>query len=37
MVEPAANGRYNLVAYNAPTETEVEIANAQRVRYVRKA
>lgn len=37
MVEPAPNGRYNLVAYNAPAEPDVEIANAQRVRYVRKA
>lgn len=37
MVEPASDGRYNLVAYNAPIEPEVEITNAQRVRYVRKA
>jgi phage repressor protein C with HTH and peptisase S24 domain len=37
MVEPASNGRYNLVAYNAPAELDVEIANAQRIRYVRKA
>lgn len=37
MVEPAPDGRYNLIAYNAPIEPDVEIANAQRVRYVRKA
>jgi len=37
MIEPAANGLYNLVAYNAPIELDVEIVNAQRVRYVRKA
>lgn len=37
MVEPAPDGRYNLVAYNAPIEPDVEILNAQRVRYVRKA
>lgn len=37
MVEPAPDGRYNLVAYNAPVEPDVEIVNAQRVRYVRKA
>lgn len=37
MVEPAPNGHYNLVSYNAPLEPDVEIANAQRVRYVRKA
>lgn len=37
MVEPASGGRYNLIAYNAPVEPDVEIANAQRVRYVRKA
>jgi phage repressor protein C with HTH and peptisase S24 domain len=37
MVEPAPDGRYNLVAYNAPIEPDVEIINAQRVRYVRKA
>lgn len=37
MIEPAANGLYNLVAYNAPVEPDVEIVNAQRVRYVRKA
>lgn len=37
MVEPASDGRYNLIAYNAPVEPGVEIVNAQRVRYVRKA
>jgi len=37
MVEPASGGRYNLIAYNAPVEPDVEIVNAQRVRYVRKA
>jgi phage repressor protein C with HTH and peptisase S24 domain len=37
MVEPAPDGRYNLIAYNAPVEPDVEIVNAQRVRYVRKA
>lgn len=37
MVEPAADNRYNLIAYNAPVEPGVEIVNAQRVRYVRKA
>lgn len=37
MVEPAPDGLYNLVAYNAPVEPDVEIINAQRVRYVRKA
>jgi phage repressor protein C with HTH and peptisase S24 domain len=37
MVEPAGGTRYNLVAYNAPVEPDVEIVNAQRVRYVRKA
>lgn len=37
MVEPAADNRYNLIAYNAPVEPDVEIVNAQRVRYVRKA
>lgn len=37
MIEPAAGGLYNLVAYNAPVEPDVQIVNAQRVRYVRKA
>lgn len=37
MIEPGADGRYNLVSYNAPAEPDVEIVNAQRVRYVRKA
>jgi len=37
MAEPAPDGRYNLIAYNAPVEPDVEVVNAQRVRYVRKA
>jgi repressor LexA len=38
MVEPARlNGRYNLISYNAPPESDIEITGAQRVRYVRKA
>ena len=37
MVEPSPSGHYNLIAYNAPVEYDVEIVNAQRVRYIRKA
>jgi transcriptional regulator with XRE-family HTH domain len=38
MVEPGQNeGRYNLVSYNAPIESDVEIVGAHQVRYVRRA
>lgn len=36
MVEAQSNGRYNLVSHNAPTERDVVIEDAQRVRYIRR-
>lgn len=37
MVEPAADGTYNLISYNGPPEPGVKIINAIAVRYLRRA